>query len=263
MLTRLDHLVILVRNLDRAIRDYERLGFVVTPGGEHADGLTRNALIPFLDGSYLELVAFVDPEDPRDNVWGWRRFLTTGGLIDYCVASDDLHSDARRLAERGFGVEGPTEGGRRLPDGAEIRWRVARVRQEGRLLPFLIEDLTPRIRRVPGGPRAEHSNGAMGIARLELAAADAVRAMRTLAALLGEREPAGRLSLGASTLSPVSPERDAAAGRRLATSGPGPLAVDLLSGGTARTPALDSDLSHGARVRIVGPGGVRALRTDA
>jgi len=64
--------VILSSHLDRAVSGYEGLGFVVTPGGEHADGLTRNALIPFKDGSYLELVAFVDPERPRDNVWDRR-----------------------------------------------------------------------------------------------------------------------------------------------------------------------------------------------
>ena len=62
MLNRLDHLVILVRDLDQAVREYEVLGFTVTSGGEHADGLTRNALIPFRDGSYLELVAFLDPQ---------------------------------------------------------------------------------------------------------------------------------------------------------------------------------------------------------
>jgi hypothetical protein len=38
--TRLDRLVILVRNLDRAVRGYEDLGFAVTPGGEHADGVS-------------------------------------------------------------------------------------------------------------------------------------------------------------------------------------------------------------------------------
>jgi len=100
VLTRLDHLVILVRDLDRAIRDYETLGFTVTPDGEHADGLTSNALIPFKDGSYLELVAFLDPDDPRDNVWGWRPFLfSSGGLIDYCLASDDLGTDVRSLED--------------------------------------------------------------------------------------------------------------------------------------------------------------------
>src|SRR3712207_4752596 len=112
VLRHLDHLVILVRDLDRAVRGYEELGFAVTPGGEHADGLTRNALIPFQDGSYLELVSFLDPADTRDNVWGWRRFLEKGGgLIDYCAASDDLAADARRLAAAGFEVSAPDEGG--------------------------------------------------------------------------------------------------------------------------------------------------------
>jgi hypothetical protein len=43
------------------MRDYETLGSAVTRGGEHADDLTRNALIPFKGGSYLELVAFLNP----------------------------------------------------------------------------------------------------------------------------------------------------------------------------------------------------------
>jgi hypothetical protein len=72
----------------------------------------------------------------------------------------------------------------------EIRWRVARIRQRGRLLPFLIEDVTPRSTRVPGGLAAEHPNGATGICRLELAA------------LIGD----GSLRLGACVLSSVAPD---------------------------------------------------------
>ena len=244
MLTRLDHVVILVGDLDRAVRGYEELGFTVTPGGEHADGLTRNALVPFADGSYLELVAFVDPEDPRDNVWGWRAFLPFGGgLIDYCAASDDLEADVRRLEEGGLGVDGPTDGGRRLPDGTEIRWRVARIRQDGRLLPFLIEDLTPRSTRVPGGPAAEHPNGATGISRLELAAEDTERAARCLAALAGD----GSLRLGASELSAVERE----AGDRLDAAGLGPLVAWLAGGEGGEASELDRRLSGGADLRLL------------
>jgi len=243
VLTRLDHLVILVRDLDRASRGYEELGFAVTPGGEHADGLTRNALIPFEDGSYLELVAFLDPEDPRDNVWGWRAYLASGGgLIDYCAASDDLGADAGRLGESGIGVDGPTEGGRRLPDGTEIRWNVARVRQEGRLLPFLIEDLTPRSLRVPGGPAARHPNGATGVSRLELAAPDAGVAARSLAALVGAPEDCkGPFRLGGCTLSPVAAERE-----------PGPVAFWLAAGGEGEAKELDRRLSGGVGIRLLG-----------
>ena len=260
MLTRLDHLVVLVWDLDGAVRDYARLGFAVTPGGEHADGLTRNALIPFEDGTYMELVAFVDPEDLRDNVWGWRPFLSSGGgLIDYCAASDDLEADVRRLGEAGFVVDGPADGGRRLPDGTQVRWRVARVRQQGRLLPFLIEDLTPRSSRVPGGARDEHPNGATGVARLELVAADAEKAARELCDLIGaRRDPyaAGTtcLSLSGSVVCVVPPGRGGAARRRLASAGPGPLAVELAGSLAADAGTLDKRLSRGVDLKISGRG---------
>ena len=242
MLTRLDHLVILISDLDLAADDYERLGFAVTPGGEHADGLTRNALVPFGDGSYFELVSFLNPEDPTDNVWGWRGFLPREGLIDYCVASDDLESDVRRLKSLGFGVDGPDDGGRRLPDGAEIRWRSARMRQEGRLLPFLIEDLTPRELRVPGGTAAEHPNGATGVARLEISAPDVGEAATSLAMLVETSDDTGTsVRLGACALSPVATEKEDAAS--------GPLAVEL-AGEAGISQELNPLLAHGVRIRI-------------
>ena len=75
----LDHVVIVVADLARAVADYEALGFTVAPGGEHADGRTHNALIPFADGMYIELIAFrsgiVAPYHP------WCRFLATGGVM--------------------------------------------------------------------------------------------------------------------------------------------------------------------------------------
>jgi hypothetical protein len=93
------------------------------------------------------------------------------------------------------------------------------MRQEGRLLPFLIEDLTPRESRVPGGPAAEHPNGATGVTRLEISVPDVPGATTSLAALL-EPDTETSLRLGPSVLSPVAREKDDAAA-------PGPLAVEL------------------------------------
>jgi hypothetical protein len=236
VLTRLDHLVILVRDLELASADYESLGFAVTPGGEHADGLTRNALVPFEDGTYLELVSFLDPEDPTDNVWGWRGFYPQEGLIDYCAASDDLDSDVRRLQSLGFRVDGPDDGGRRLPDGTNIRWRSARIRQEGRIFPFLIEDLTLRELRIPGGPATGHPNGATGVSRLETSAPDAKRAANLLAAVADTEGP---VRLGACTLSPVQARDEDA-------TGPGPSAVELVGRDSETSRELDPVLTHGA-----------------
>ena len=246
MVSGIDHLVVLVGDLEAAVVGYGKLGFTVTPGGEHADGLTRNALVPFADGTYLELVSFVDPTDTRDNVWGWRPFLQKGGgLIDYCAASDDLAVDVRRLASAGFEVSGPDEGGRRLPDGTGIRWKTARVRQEGRLMPFLIEDLTPRSLRVPGGKATEHSNGARGIARLHLAARDATKARASLAAHTGAGAPAAMPRLGRHGLALVTPGDGAE--RRLENLGPGPFAVELAAD---KDEALAPDPAQGARIRL-------------
>jgi hypothetical protein len=71
MLRKLDHVVIVVRDLAPAIDGYRRRGFTVTPGGRHADGATENALVPFSDGSYLELVAFDDLSRSLTHRW-WR-----------------------------------------------------------------------------------------------------------------------------------------------------------------------------------------------
>jgi len=245
-----DHLVILVEALEAAAAGYEELGFRVTPGGEHADGLTRNTLVPFADGTYLELASFVDPTGTLDNVWGWRPFLEKGGgLIDYCAASDDLAADARRLAAAGFEVSGPHEGGRRLPDGTEISWKSAQVRQEGRVMPFLIEDLTPRFLRVPGGKATEHPNGARGIARLLLAVEDTDNARTTLAALAAVEKPEGgredKLRFGRHELTLVASGGNAQ--RRLETLGPGPLALKLVA---TKDENLSPDLAQGARIRM-------------
>jgi catechol 2,3-dioxygenase-like lactoylglutathione lyase family enzyme len=166
MLRQLDHVVFVVRDLQAAIADYRRRGFTVTPGGEHADGATHNALVPFADRSYLELVAFHDLGQSLTHPW-WNIAADGGGLADFALLSDDLAADSAALAD--LVKRPPQEGGRIKPDGVEIRWRTAVLKAP---LPFVIEDLTPRDLRVPGGAATEHANGATGIASVVLGAVD-------------------------------------------------------------------------------------------
>jgi hypothetical protein len=58
----LDHLPIVVRDLDRAAADFTALGFVLKPGRPHADGL-RNVHAKFADGTELELISPGAPVD--------------------------------------------------------------------------------------------------------------------------------------------------------------------------------------------------------
>lgn len=166
MLRQLDHVVLVARDLNTAIADHRRRGFTVTPGGEHADGVTHNALITFVDGSYLELVAFRDFGRALAHRW-WKVAADGGGLADFALLSDDLAADSTALAE--LVTTPPKDGGRIRPDGVELKWRTAVLKAP---LPFVIEDITARDLRVPGGAAAQHANGAMGIASVAIGAVD-------------------------------------------------------------------------------------------
>ena len=56
----IDHLVLAVRDLERAAAAYRRLGFTLTPRALHPFG-TANSLVQ-LDGNFIELLGVVDPE---------------------------------------------------------------------------------------------------------------------------------------------------------------------------------------------------------
>src|SRR5436190_17210576 len=155
---RIDHVVILVNDLQAASADYTALGFTVTPGGEHADGLTHNALICFADGSYLELIAFKGraPES---------HFFYRGegyeGLVTFALLPDDINRVISSARQRSLDLQGPIPGGRLRPDGTRIEWQTARP--PSRDLPFLCADVTPRELRVPSGLGTQHANGILGI----------------------------------------------------------------------------------------------------
>ena len=166
MLRQLDHVVFVARSLQAATDDYRRRGFTVTPGGEHADGVTHNALITFADGSYLELVAFRDLPRALSHRW-WSIAADGGGLADFALLSDDIAADSAALDD--LVKTPPKDGGRIRPDGVELKWRTAVLKPP---LPFLIEDLTARDLRVPGGAAAEHANGATGIASVLIGAVE-------------------------------------------------------------------------------------------
>lgn len=166
MLRQLDHVVYVVRDLSMAIDDHRRRGFTVTPGGEHANGVTHNALVPFVDGSYLELIGFRDLQRAPSNPW-WTVAASGGGFAAFALLSDDLAADAAALVE--LVTSPPQQGGRIRPDGVELRWQTAQLRAP---LPFIIEDITSRQLRVPGGAAADHANGASGIASVVLGAID-------------------------------------------------------------------------------------------
>ena len=62
MLTRIDHVMICVPDLQQGIDTYTRLGFNISPGGVHPGQGTHNA-IAFHEEDYLELLSVRDRDE--------------------------------------------------------------------------------------------------------------------------------------------------------------------------------------------------------
>jgi catechol 2,3-dioxygenase-like lactoylglutathione lyase family enzyme len=180
MIQGVDHLVVVVNDLDQATRDYEQLGFTVVPGGQHPVG-SHNALISFADGSYLEIIAFY--REAVDHRW-WEPLRMGERLVDFCFQTDDLRGDTKKLKDAGAAINDPVPWSRKRPDGYELKWLLSLATASDRgVAPFLIEDLTPRTERIP--QTFQHKNGAIGIEKVTVAVGELARIARWYTALLG------------------------------------------------------------------------------
>ena len=259
-----DHVVIAVRDLARASADYQRAGFTVTPGGEHSTGDTHNALISFADGSYFELIAFKDPDRPQTHRW-WPRLARGEGLVDFAIGAEQLAATADALRTRGLHVEGPMDGGRTRPDGQQLAWRTLVPSDPAKTeLPFLIEDVTARSLRVPGGAAAEHPLGVLRVERVTVVVAELANGAAAYAALTGTAglpvapkiagvRGARRFFLGNQEVVLIEPDASGRDVRRhLEQRGAGPYEVVLggpgISGGIGELLPLEA--THGARIRV-------------
>src|ERR1700712_4889599 len=118
-LLRLDHVVIAVADLERAVGLCTQAGFTVAPGGRHPGRNTRNALIVFDDGAYLELITYGVPSP--DERW-WRELDAHGaGRAYFALLPQDLPAAIAQAQARGLAdMRGPLPGSRDRPDGVHI-----------------------------------------------------------------------------------------------------------------------------------------------
>jgi catechol 2,3-dioxygenase-like lactoylglutathione lyase family enzyme len=261
----IDHIVILVNNLEQTIADYTALGFTVVRGGEHPGGATHNALVAFADGAYLELIAFKQPAERQR--W-WQLGQRSGeGLVDYALLPSTTAEVVAEARARELELEGPTDGGRVRPDGARLQWQTARAATAD--LPFLCGDITPRSLRVPEGEARQHVNGALGVAGITVAVADLAASVARYQALLGDTatvtQPAviaglgirtAALRLGAAQITLATPASDSgpaglALREHLTVRGEGPYAVAFATASSVAAQTLDHARAHGARLELV------------
>lgn len=176
MLTGIDHIVIAVNDLFAASAAFEQAGFTVTHGGSHPTG-THNTLIPFADGSYLELIAIQDPELAKDHPW-FKKMSGKEGFVTFAVGADPLDYELERLASLEIAAVDRKDGARQRPDGQQLQWKSSALQSDPLVaLPFLIQDVTDRALRVPTGKEAEHKNGVKGTAGLTIVTSDLQQAI--------------------------------------------------------------------------------------
>ena len=232
---RLDHVVIAVHDLARAMEDYRALGFTVQMGGRHPGRTSHNALVVFEDGAYLELIAWPEP-GPAER---WYNVLTAHGegFMDFALIPEDVPRAIDEARSRGLALNGPIEGSRVRPDGRELKWRTGR--QATFDLPFLCGDVTPRELRVPEGDARRHANGALGVASVTVGVHDVDVSRTRYRALLGTPE----LDVGETrlVLAPGTAARE------------GPCAMQVRTSIRAKAGALDRGLTHGAAIELIPP----------
>jgi hypothetical protein len=270
MITQIDHVILLVNDLDTATTNARSAGFTVHPGGVHDDQVTHNALIPFADGSYIEIISFVDATPPPNHYFG-KRYLQGSGLADVGLLSTDIDLDVQAITDAGLPFPIPTHFGRYRPDGQLVTWRMS---LPGHLhpssgFPFLIQDITDRALRVPSSAAdTTHANGAIGIAGVTFVVDNTVTADANLRSILGVPPQSGTehfrgrglsvIPIGSDSrqwLALMQPVADSTPQRYMETFGPGPYAVNLQTiAGTQLFPGggdlMTPELLEGARLYL-------------
>ena len=109
MFTRLDHLIVAVKDLEEAENNYKKLfGFPPVWKGTHKDLGTSNSLFNF-ENTYFELLSASGNGAGADLV---NHYLAQSGegLIGMVFATEDINSARHSLLEKGFLVEEPSSG---------------------------------------------------------------------------------------------------------------------------------------------------------
>lgn len=169
----LDHVVIVVEDLDDAAGRLEGLGFIVTARSDHPFGTSNRNVM--LAGTYLELVTVTDPARVPET--GFARFIQDGleagrvGPRLMAFRSEDAAADFARLAGLGLTVSEPLRFGRDavLADGSTVPVEFVVVLPEFGEVPvgsFACQHLTPAS--VWHESLLQHDNGAGRLVEVNL-----------------------------------------------------------------------------------------------
>ncbi|WP_283404216.1 VOC family protein [Halorubrum sp. DM2] len=144
----MDHVTVAGRDLDRLTEAFSAAGLPVEYGGHHSNGVTHMAIVGFPDGSYIELIS--KHTTNTHSPWWNNAIDNNTGPCAWAIGVDDIERTTVTLRDRGVTANGPTAYEREREDGTLVEWDLTSLEgsDPGTRLPFLIEDRTPRKRRV-------------------------------------------------------------------------------------------------------------------
>jgi len=178
----IDHVVIVVRDLDKAQRAYARMGFALTPRGFHTLGSQNHCLM--LGSDYVELLA-VPVHHPANRHYS--EFLQRGeGLAGLAFATDDAAGLRAGLTAEGIAAGEPLDFSRPVQGLGEARFRITTLPGDATpgLHSFACQHFTPGLVWRPEYQR--HANGAIGLAAVAVIAEDPPVAAASYAKVVGE-----------------------------------------------------------------------------
>ena len=184
----IDHVVLVVRELDGARDAFARMGFTVTPRGDHTLG-SKNHCVMF-GHDYIELL-MSPAENPHPSRQYYTEFARAGdGLAGIALKSADAKGAYTELLWAGFQPGDTLEFSRpvALPEGTrEARFRIVQPRAGstpgGRV--FVCEHLTRDLVWRPEYQR--HANGATGLAAIAIVCNDVAKTAQTYERLFDSR----------------------------------------------------------------------------
>jgi hypothetical protein len=160
----IDHVIVGVRDLERARQGWSRLGFTLSPRGRHIGQGTANYCIMFAS-DYVELLGIVDPSDFVQRLDGF--LAQREGLMAAAFAPAGAAEEVRAaLLGGGLHPSEPRPLGRQLelPEGA-VTPRFSLMSLPADETPgldcFICTHLTPELMRRPEW--LHHPNGAVGL----------------------------------------------------------------------------------------------------
>ena len=137
-----DHLVLATHDLEAAKqRFHESTGVVPADGGSHPGRGTRNALVSFGPGRYLEILG-PDPEQAgADKVAAWLAEPGADRLLHWAIRSSHLPAVAESANAAGFKAGPIFPMSRARPDGRVLEWDLMPLAGHdlGGLVPFFID----------------------------------------------------------------------------------------------------------------------------